>query len=228
MEDVVIQALARAMQFTNEVPATRSLHYRRIGVRQQQLYARAAQLNPDYAGVCAIGVLAGNALDFADLAPAIDAAESVTRVDIEDAGTSEYAAGDEVTIVPSTATESGLAPRATVRNRVLRSVGADLDGVVSLKVHYCRLPAAVVATDKDRLIDVPEPHSELLIVDLALSMLRKVASTQTGAAEVQGGIELLGGEEEKLLAGWDAHVLSYVGGLVSQFGTPPSTMPKAG
>lgn len=225
-EEAVVQALARAMQFTDKAPSARSVLYRRLGVRQQQLYARAAALDADYAGICATGTLSSGALDLADLSPTVSAAESITKVTIEDKGTSSYAVGDDVNIVPSTDPDAGLAPRATIRDRVIRGVGTDLDGAVSLKVHYPKLPPALTATSKATALVMPEPHVELLVVDLALSMCRHVASTSEGAAQVAGGIELLSKEEEGLLAAWDEHVKNYAGGLTSRFGVPPREIPR--
>lgn len=223
IEEIAVQAIARAGEFSNSVPGARSLIYRRIGIRQQQLFTRAARLNPDFYGVCATGVLNAGVVDLADLVAPVEAADSVMRVEIADKGTSAYASGDEVNIVPVTDTDIDDAPRATLRNRVIRGVGSDLDLVVSLKVHYSRLPAAVVPTDGARDADIEEPHVELLVVDAAKYLVNKA----TSMAEVaqKAALAALDREEAMLLDAYDGHVMEYVGSGRARFGAPPFQAP---
>ena len=60
VEDLVEQALSRCAEYGGNYPATRSLLYRRLGVRQQELFAAAARANPEYFGATAIGTLDAN------------------------------------------------------------------------------------------------------------------------------------------------------------------------
>lgn len=216
MKEVSTYALARAMEFTSSVPSTESLMYRRIGLRQQQLFGRAAIVSPDYWGICATAGLDDSAADLSDMDDPIESAESVTKIDIVDPGSSDWDAGQEIRVVSLSDPDAELAPRATIRNRVIRGVGSDLDGVISIKIHYSRIPLPVAPTDGTRAADIPAPHDELLVVDLTMDLLAKTlgmdASLRTAA------LERLRAEENVLLAAFDLHVREYAGSLSSRFG----------
>lgn len=229
IEEIAVQALARASEFSNSVPGARSTMYRRVGIRQQQLFARAARLNPDYYGVCATGALDTGAVDLADLVAPVEAADSIMRIEIADAGASAYAAGQEVAVVPLADPDIEDAPRVTLRNRVIRGVGADLTGVTSLKVHYSRLPLAVAPTDAARVADLEEPHVELLVVDLAKYLVNKATGLQEVAQKA--ALAALDAEEHGLLDAFDGHVMEYVGSARARFLAPsyqPPTKNTAG
>lgn len=218
-DDVCTYALARLTELGASAPVARSLMYRQIGVRQQQLYARAARVNPDWAGVCATAALDQGAADLSDIAPPIETPERIQRIEIADPGTSNYAAGDEVHPVPlQDQVYAALPPRVTVRNRVIRGVGADLDGVISLRVSYARVPLALGPSDGARVLDLPEPHAELLVVDLARYLVRK--STTLAPDARAAAVEALTAEEATLLLEFDAYVHGYVGPLTSRFAIP--------
>lgn len=218
IEEIAVQALARVSEFSNSVPGARSVMYRRIGVRQQQLFAKAARINPDYYGICATGQLDDGAADLADLVDPVEAADSIARIEIADVGTSAYTTGDRVQPVPVDDTDIEDPPRVTIRNRILRGVGSDLDGVVSLKIHYSRIPLPVAPTDGQRNADLEEPHVELLVVDLAKILVAKITSlSATVSAAVLGSLDA---EEAKLLADFERHVAEYSGVTSSRFGSP--------
>lgn len=216
VEDVVQAALARAMEFSDSVPSTRSVMYRRVGVRQQQIVAKAAAQNAEYFGVCAVGDLVAGAVDLRAMTPpSVARAERIDKVEIENAGTSVYAAGTEIHVVALLDPAAALAPRATLRNGVLRQVGSDLAGVVSAKVHYAYQPAAVLPTDEARSVEIPEPYSELLVLDLAKELLKKTLELET--ATKAAALEVLGAEEAEMLADFSAHVGGYAP-LTTRFG----------
>lgn len=218
-EDIAVLALARATEFTDHVPSTRSLMYRRIGVRQQQLFARAARVNPEYFGICATGVLEDMQADLADLVTPLEAADTVTKIEVANAGTSALSTGMEVRVVALSDPEAELPPRCTIRNRVIRGVGNDLAGVVSVTIHYSRLPVRLTATDGAKEMELPEPHTELLVVDLAKDLIAKTVMLSPPDRTV--ALEVFSAEEEPLLLAFDAHVREYAGSRSARFGGVP-------
>jgi hypothetical protein len=217
-EEIAIEALARAAEFGAEVPATRSLMYRRIGVRQAALFAEAGRVNQDYYGVCAIATLDNGAADLADIADPIPPLEAVTRVEVFDAGTSGIAAGTEINLVTLNDQDAATAPRMTLRNNVLRAVGADLDDVVSVEVYYSRSAKRLGATDANTNVELQAPWDELLVVDLTRYLLRKAISIKPDVRAA--ALELLDGEEAEMMAGFIRHVAEYAP-YQTRFGRPP-------
>lgn len=96
-------------------------------------------------------------------------------------------------------------PRITVRDRVLRGVGSDLDGVGSIKVYYPKRPDARMV--RDTKIGLPEPYDELLVIDLARSMLSKTLDIEPESRIA--AIQALSAEENDLLAAFEAHVRTF-------------------
>ena len=214
-EEAVVQALARAGTVSDTVPATRSLYYRRLGVRQQELFARAAVLAPDFYGTCAKGALIDGAADFADMQPPVMRPEAITRVEISDGGESEYEPGTRVRMVRLGEEHAAEKPRAVIRDRVFRSVGSDLDGVAEIMVYYPRSPEPIGPDGKDVELEIPAPFDELLVIDLARYALSKTLDIEpeTRVAAIQA----LSEEEAALLAQFDAHVRNYAP-LEARFG----------
>lgn len=208
-EELTKEALARARVWTDEYPTTRRVLYRRIGVRQQQLYTRSGRINQDWAGICATVPLSSGAANIKDVADPVKAVSQVTKIEVEDEGTSTYSVGDEVNIVPMDDKEdAAFPPRATIRNMVVEGVGTDLDLVTSIKLYYVKLPLPIDPDDGAVEIELPSPHDELLIVDLARFLLKLAPGTD----RTQEGVELLTAEEGEGLEAFDA----YVGGFANQ------------
>lgn len=222
-EEVAVQALARAAEVTETVPATRTLMYRRIGIRQQQLFAMGARVNSDYYGACAETNLIGGAADLADIASPVPIPELVSKVCIEDAGGSAYISGDEVNIVQTVDINAALAPRMTLRDLVLQEVGDDLTGVVSVMVYYSRLPKAYGPSDANTLTELSSPWDELLIVDLTKYLLRKARQLDEGARKL--ALDGLAAEESELLEGYITHVREY-GPVQDRFGRSPAAVQR--
>lgn len=207
-QEAVEQALARAATYGVHYNHSWAVLFRRLGVRQQQLYAHAARMNEHWAGTCATGTLdADGRIDLADLVDPIYAAERILRVEVADAGTSSYAAGDEVHMVRVDEPDVAETPRVAIRNRITEPIGTDLDGVTSLKFYYARLPLALDETDSATDLELPEPHQELLVVDLAKYLVRKSADLDAGGK--QPVLAELKEEEAELLAEFDAYVASF-------------------
>jgi len=227
--EVVENALARTLDFDAEFPSTKLPMYRRIGVRQQQLFTLASKINPDYYGSEAGGVLDANyQLDLRDLAGLadLDQAVGIQRVEILDHGTSTvHADGDEVNIVSIDDIDADLSPRVTIRDQVLRGVGTDLLNVTSLCMKYPRV-ADMPDTDEDGTTDVevPEPHQELLVVDLTKHLVKKCISMD---GEVKVAIVgTLDTEEGELAALYMSDVQNFAIGARHRFSEPAGTRTK--
>lgn len=214
--EICDQALARCAEFGVSFPEQRSVSLRRVGVRQQQLFSRANRLDPDYFGVCATGAPVGGALDLRDLVEPVARLDRVTYVEIATPGTSSYAAGDVVHVVPPSDKDQFYAPRVTLRDWVLLQVGTDLANVGTLKVGYSKLSLAVKATDGAVESELPVQFQDLLVVDQAMQMIRKVLDL--GAADKEKALTLLAAEEEVLLTEFDAHVLGFAAAREARFG----------
>ena len=223
VEEIVIAALARGLEFSNEVPVTRSVHYRRITVRQQQLFVRAAEINSDYFGVTAsVALVAG----VADLSPLTPAAERVAQVRINGVGTSPYVTGTPVNIIPiEDASYSGLAPRATLRDYKVTQVGADLALVASVWIDYSKRPPDLIyAADVPQL---PAQFQELLVIDDTKWMIRRTAGMDKGLRTE--AIASLEAEEIELVGEYEKHVERFQLAEESRFGRTarPLSRPRA-
>ena len=216
IEEIAQIALSRATQYTDEVSESRALLYARIGQRQQELFAMAGRISPDYFGVCATGALVGGALDLADIADPVPTPELIQRIEIEDRGTSAYASGAEVAPVALADASAAFPPRVTLRNRVLRQVGTDLAGVVSLCVHYSRIPAAIPPTGGSTAAELPAQYQMLLAIDAERDLYRRGVQNPV---ERQTLMARATTDEEPLLQEFVAHVAGYAGSIQTRFGT---------
>lgn len=219
LQEIVIQALARAADMNLQVPSAKSVMWRRISLRQQELFSRAAKINPDWSGVSAIAPLApwaggAPALDLSDLIDPAEGADLISRIEIADKGASVYVAAQEVNIVSLVDQNIADPPRVIIRNRIVQAVGADLAGVLSLKVFYSRIPLAMDTADC--LVDVPMPHDELLVIDLTKWMAKKTIalSVETRTAIIAS----LDGEEKEALDNFDGYVARFSDATVARFG----------
>lgn len=208
-EEAAVLAMARTSEITDQYPATRALMYRRLGLRQRELMGMAARSNPDYYGVCAISPLdAQTATDLNDIIEPVPTPELVQAVRIEDPGSSAYASGTEIAIVPWDQRDADLPPRATLRDLVLQGVDDDLTGVVSVEIFYSRLAPEFGPYDKDSVLELQHPHNELLVIDLNRMLLRK--ATRLSAPIRTDAIAACDAEEAPLLKAYLDHVVSYV------------------
>lgn len=217
-EEIVVQAMSRVSDVTDSFPKTRSIMYRRIGVRQHQLFARAAKVNAEYFGTSSWATLDANgAADLADFISPVPTPEQIQMVTVHeiDVG-SPYAVGDEIALVSVADTGAELAPRMTLRDGVLRQVGTDLATVNAVRVWYSRQPDALGPTDKDTATELPTPWDELLVVDLTRHLLRSAKRTEERAAVLVA----LNEEETELLLGFDSHVADYAARR-ERFSRPP-------
>jgi hypothetical protein len=212
VEQIVVAVLARALELSNEVPTTRSVHYRRVTTRQQQLFVRAAEINPDYFGKSTSINLAGGTADLSTLNPK---AERVNGVRINNKGTSPYTSGDHVHIVAiDDSTYAALAPRATLRDYTLTQVGTDLSLVTSVWVDYSkRATDLVLPTDTPQL---PEQFHELLVIDDTKACVRRMFAVLKATRDEM--LSMLDAEEADLMADFERHVERFQLAEESRFG----------
>lgn len=209
-EDVVRSAMARCGEFGVTHEPVRAVCYRRIGLRQQQIFSKAAEVDAEFFGACLqAGLDPNGAVDLRDaVPPSVYAVERVERVTVDDPGTSAWTPGTRIHLVPvNDADDAAFPPRMTLRDGVLRQVGADLSNVVSVEVHYARLSAPLGATDGETDIELPEPWAELLVLHLSIDLIRKALDLD--AAARTAAIDLLAAEEAELAADFTAHVTAY-------------------
>lgn len=210
-EEARVLATARVAMLGADPSSTKAPSYRRLSVRQQQLYQRAAGVNPEWSAIRVIATLDAGSCDLALIDDA-DIAEPARMhlVRIEDPGTSNYGAGQQVHIVTARDGFGNEAPRCTIEDRVLWTFDDDLADVVSLRLFYPRVPLPLPADeDGTSELELPEPHVELLVIDLAKWLLRR---TPVGEG-VAAGLRVLDEEEEEALATFDLHVTTYGGTL---------------
>lgn len=203
-DDVVESALARIATVGDQPKGARSPYYRRIGVRQQQIFIEAARLDPEFYGVCAIGTLEGGAVSIAAMEPPVRTAAAITRIEVEDPGESDLVAGTE--IIPVRVQEREYEhdqPRVLLRNRAIIAVGSDLDGVASIKVSYPYVPQSI--TQGTTELELPDPFGELCVIDLAQWMLRRIPETDL----VRQLLGSLADEEKALLHDWAGYVTGF-------------------
>jgi hypothetical protein len=208
------RALARCAEFGVAYPATRSLLYIRLGVRQQELYSAAARTNPEYFGATALGILDVNgeiSLSTLGDPAAVDPVpnmELISRLEVAaSSGAGAPAVGSEINVVPVTDPDAALAPRVTVRGGTIAPVGTDLALVSRILVFYSHRPFLLRPEDAAVVIEMPEPFHDLLVLDLALYLLRKTASLPK--EERQVALAALGAEEKEGIANFLAHVKEF-------------------
>ena len=214
-EEAAVLAMARTSEITDQYPSTRSLMYRRLGLRQRELMAMAARANPEYYGVCAISALdADAATDLNDIIEPVPTPEFITLFKVEDAGSSQWVSGQEINIVPSNDRTVELPPRATLRDLVFQGVDDDLDGVISIEIYYSRISAAFSALDGASVLELQSPYDEMLIIDLTKHLLRK--ATRLPIDIRTSAIEMLTQEETGRIDEYLNHVRTY-GPLTTRF-----------
>lgn len=226
IQQVLDNAKARCAELGVEFPATRSLLIDRISQTQQDVFAMGAQWNPDYFGTCIVGTLDGLAIDVLAILDPLEIPETITRIEIADPGSSEWSAGDEVSVVTlSDRDHATIPPRVTVRRKLISSVGTDLNGVNSLRIFYspCPLPIDPAAVDVNtKRIEIPRPHDRIVALDLTLYLLDKIPNPTDA---VTAGKAATQAELTAALAKFESHVRSYVMTTVSRFGSRPHAPP---
>lgn len=220
-QEIVDNAKARGLDFSVTYPTTDRVLYRRIEIRQQEIFSAAARVNPDYFGVNAEGPLdsefRANLKDL-DVSVDVDPAANVTRVEIKDPGTHPtFVEGEQVNIVSVSDVEAELPPRMTLRNFILTGVGQDLVGVASITVLYGYRPETkATPLDGFEVAELPLPYHELLVMDLTQWMVQQ--TLEMDAAKKTAALDVLGVDEGQMLDAFLQEVSDFAGAQVSRFG----------
>lgn len=222
-EEIVQLALERADAFLPRgYGGPRSSLYRRVGMRQRQLFRVASGLNEEFYGVCATCPLdGGGSADLADIAAPVPLPAMIQRVTVNNPGTGSWPVGHLVSVVTLADAAAAIPPRVTIRSDVIGQVGLDLDGVRSLTISFARLPDMLGPADVNTLVELTPPHDELLVVDLMKLLVQRAgdpAARATAQAEIAA-------DEAMLLADFGAMVSGYAP-VVSRFTKPPEGVVK--
>lgn len=215
VEDLTIQALARCDEYGASYPSVHSVMYRRLGVRQQQLFSAAARINPEYFGLQADGTLDTNGeISLAltgdpDATSPVPNMELISKIEVlaNDGSVDALPVGTEIYVVPITDLDAALAPRLTIRGGTFAPVGTDLATVTQIRVYYSYRPFRLEPDSESTPIELPEPFHDLLVVDLARFLLRKSASLTKEVRDV--AMAALQTEEAESLANFLAHVKEF-------------------
>jgi hypothetical protein len=222
VQEALDLARARVAELGANVPGTLSLMVQRLSQSQQTLFAKGAQWNPDYFGTCIVGTLDGSALDLLAVIDPLEIAETITRIEIADPGSSELSAGQEVNPVTLADMEADRPPRCLVRRKLILGVGSDLNGVTSLRVFYSPSPLPLVPSDLAKRLEIPRPHDVICVLDLALYLLDKLPSPTEAVVKGREAIIL---ELTNALAAFESHVRSYVMTQRNRFVSRPLAPP---
>ena len=220
-DQIVTLALQRCSEFGETAGLERAFLLRRIGRRQSQWFQRSARMNSDFYGVCIVGILQDNALDLAPIAPPESPIGRIERIEIADPGTSDWDVLTEVTVVPLNDPRSGLPPRVTLREFVLRGLVGDLDGVTKLRIYYTKQARSVGPSDGALEAEIREPYVDILVLDVAQYILKTLRAR--GRADVVAPLALLAAEEAELTQDYDSHMTGIVLDVADRFrrfGTP--------
>jgi hypothetical protein len=220
-QEIVDNAKSRGLDFSVTFPTTERVLFRRVEIRQQELFSAAARLNPDYFGVNSEGPLdsefRANLKDL-DVAADVDPAANVTRVEIGDPGTHPTLQnGDQVNIVSISDREADLPPRMDLRNFILTGVGQDLAGVVTIVIYYGYFPEtkSVPLTGFEEA-ELPLAYQELLVYDLTRWLIQQ--TLEMDPAKKVAALELLDVDAGQMMEAFLAEVADFAGAQVSRFG----------
>jgi hypothetical protein len=215
VDEVLKASLARTMEYGVNFPSSRASLIRRVSQRQMEIFALANQTNPDYFGTCATAPLTDGMADLRTMAPPVYSSDTVSRVEVAAPGASSYADGDEVSVVSFDDKGSAFPPRVTLRDMLMKGVGADLDGVTSVRVYYARMPAELPLDDLAVFVELPLQFQELLVIDLARTVLKRAPGI--GPEERAAIVAPLDAEESALLTSFAHHVSRHNGSQVQRF-----------
>lgn len=217
-EDIRQAALVRLGEFSDRWPDGRQGPYRRIGTRQQQLFADAANENPEFSGVCAIGSVDAGNVDLTSMSDPVETPERITKIVVKSlTGQAVYPIGTEITVV-SIQDPDGIAPRAYLRNGKLYGYNGELDLVSTVEIFYPYRPQPTASTESGtREVEIADPHSELLVVDLAQDYAKKAIGLDKDTRAAI--LAYFASEESMLTESWLRHVREFAP-IMSRFARP--------
>lgn len=211
VEEVRVQGMAHVQEYSTIRPMARSVMYRRISIRQQELAIAAARVNRDYYGVAANALVIGGAIDVNDITSPVQWPEFIHKITVGAiAMGGPTPVGTEVSVVRLGDEAAEEPPRVTMRSGVIRQVGTDLTGVTSLKVYYSQIPDSLaLAEDGTSLVAIPAPYEELLVLDIAKFIVTRSFTGESNDTTKAAAVAVLDTETAMWEAKWLAHVASY-------------------
>jgi hypothetical protein len=210
-KEAIEAALSRCVEYSLRVPNTSPTYIRRLNAKLAQVYAQMADWNRDYIGKDEAIALVAGSCDTADLATR---PLRITDVKVEAVGTSTYAAGTTVNLVPIDDPHE-VAPRALLRDGVIAGYAGELDLVASVRIYYARRPTEIIAIAND--IDLLDPFTEICVLDLASHMTAKTIDIDAKAKEAI--LAVFGEEMGGHMGDLQTHVRNYNYAEVGRFGT---------
>lgn len=218
-EEIVVAALSRAAEFSDTVPATRSVYYRRISARHAQLFAKMGSWSAAFTSFDDTADVVDGEIDLASLSvPLAELSEIIVESSLD------YGKGEHVNIIPVNDPEGHLPPRVYWRGgKTLVGWSDDLDGVTSVRVFGTRMADELGADDEPLL---PVAFHELLVVDLARFMATVMVSIPNNTSgPALAALQL---EEAEMMRDFESYVLNFAGATSSRFGRGlrPTTSPR--
>lgn len=214
-DEIVDEARARIRDAGRNLP--NRLLLRQVGLRQANLFLLCATWNPEYYGVCVTASVTAAGLDLNGLAPPLNHAARIQRIEVDTTSgvAGAPAIGTRISIVPIDDPQSGLAPRMTLRDNALRPIGTDFAAITGIEIFYSRLPNPVTPLSGAVLSEMREPWEQLLVLDCALFIGQLLAAE--GRDVMKGLLDMIAGEQNNMLAAFEAHVRGYVGDVADRF-----------
>lgn len=224
VQNVVDAAVERSNLNDPDLISTTEL-YQYVTLLEQNAFLIAAKVNPDYFGREGNTATRGSYTATWSLtaAPGNIAAVSKVEVNLITGTVTGVSIGDEVSIVSIRNPETGLAPRAYLRNKTIYDYNSEMSTnasnyVTRLKIYYSYLSPA--RTGSSDTLDLPDEHANLIIIPLA----RIMAIRDQRVDELPG-----------LDAEWQLAITSYLNHLgvfdevtIREFSTIPAAAPDIG
>lgn len=219
VEETIAATLSRTSEFGVKYPGSVSSLIRRLNQRQMEIYALGNQWNPDYFGVCAIANVETGMVDLRDIEPPLYWMDGITKIEIHDAGSSDYEEHETVNVVSLDDLEAAFPPRVTLRDMLVQQAHEDLEGVVSLEFHYPKSPHQLPTapdTWAAHELELPRQYQELLVIDLAREVFRRAVHLGDARTEL---IKLMNEDEAPLIENFQGHVVRFAGSQIQRFAT---------
>jgi hypothetical protein len=159
-EAIVVNALARAQEYNTIRPVARSVLYRRISIRQQELAIAAARVNRDYYGVAANAVVIGGAIDVNDITSPVQWPEFIDKITVGAVGVGATRGGGCGSLDRAARRRGGrgAAARHDALGRDPPSRHRPRERVTSLKVYYSKIPDSL-PLERERHVARRDPRA---------------------------------------------------------------------
>lgn len=174
VQQVVSAAIQRSdLNNANLIPPAQVLTY--LSQFQRRAYVKAARINPEYFGTDAVSATRAAYTDTWNIGSSPGNIAALTEVYVETiSGTmTNVAVGDKVKLVDRRWPDIEIAPRVTVRGRIIKDYDDELSEaadkyVTVLRLYYSPLPAQLATYTQT--VSIPDEWIDLLILPLARLM----------------------------------------------------------